>query len=562
MELIQDRSPGLEIAWMLATLGNKAAKNRTRREINSLSIPKLCEELHEAYSQYGNIRYSSNILHGISIIHRHKVNYFYNDVSMVRDRLRQTNAFRILMNTTSCSDTLVPSKRTHHLQDVNFRIDIDLSYPLEDEEDRSGKRRRIKLQNDDSWGFTEANSTSELTQPEQSEQEAIDQFIGRLEADQSIEMDIDFNLDGGNGVEADPERDQQPEADTAVQNLIDDLILQTVGEANQENQQEASISNDPNFHLSTSNNFQTIEETTTTVPYQKMKVDEETMLSRAQMIKAVEEYETRMVSKENQKSDEAKRLDAIIQAINFDFSAYSDYVHRMIFQNEYRNGRQLRRNSFLDNTLLSNKATTLMEEESELARRASRENLEDEPQLNLDLNNFQQVDIEVPRSQEDIFNISFGDALRNSSSSRAPTERTDISAYSDNSTTEKTTFGRQLRKFFKYTKDRAQVLGAKFISSDYGLNNLSEAREISGLKLNKEYSQILFSDLVPNNTSAMELDEEPMIRKHAANSFSNILNLASRNLLAIQITPAGSFDLLQPSSIEIIVQVEDDTTDQ
>ncbi|RLV94394.1 Vacuolar protein sorting-associated protein 70 [Spathaspora sp. JA1] len=503
-----------EIAWMLATLGPKVSKIKTKREINNVSIPKLY-------------------------------------------RLKQTKAFRMLLDTPgTCFDTFIPSKPTHHLQDVNIIESYLKNFWVDEDDPRPNKKRRLELTNDDPWEISGTQSTSnesQIEQIEQIEQDNIDQLMGRLEVDNSMEVDIDFNLDCNPVPEQ--EQVQLPEIQQGadIENLIDDLILQTSNEANQEN--HASISNDPNFHLSTTNNLQTIDESheSSFLPLQKMRIDQETILTREQMLKAVEEYEPKMLAKQNKElGSDAQRFDDIIQAMNFDFSVYSDYVYRSIFQNQYRSGKQLRRNSFLDTSLGLTNRTILLNEESEHARRASRENVQEEPEFDLNMDNFQPPDMEIPRSQEEIFNISFGNAFRNSS--RVPTDRSAVSTLSDISTSNQTIFGRQLRKFFKYTIDRSQALGTKFISSEYGLNTLTESSEFSALKTNVEYYCIPFSDLVPNNSSAKELDELPMRRKHAANSFSNVLNLASKNLLVIDALPSRSFEMLSASSINIIVQ--------
>ena len=85
----------LQTAWLLATLGSKASSRSKiikREDVLQTLIPKLCNDLVE--QKQCNIKYSSHILYGISILYTTKISYYLNDVNYMQLRLQ--NAQRSL----------------------------------------------------------------------------------------------------------------------------------------------------------------------------------------------------------------------------------------------------------------------------------------------------------------------------------------------------------------------------------------------------------------------------------------------------------------------------------
>ncbi|CUM66183.1 uncharacterized protein PRCAT00003841001 [Priceomyces carsonii] len=150
---------GIQTAWLLATLGSKMhAKKSIRKEILQISIPEVCEDLMNI-GQDRNIRYSSSILYGISLMYKSKVNYFLNDISLIKSRLTKDLFLKSIATSEVASNmTLleidgqqnnVKTKGVQHFlqNDPSFDISVDLVPPLDVDDSlfQHCKRRKLEI---------------------------------------------------------------------------------------------------------------------------------------------------------------------------------------------------------------------------------------------------------------------------------------------------------------------------------------------------------------------------------------------------------------------------------
>lgn len=179
MELTTNQSRGLQTAWLLSTLGSKASsrgKLIRKEELLKILIPELCNELIEHYRDGAgvNIRFSSNVLHGISILYGSKIAQVLNEVTHVQLRLQNL----YVQLTTRQNDLLVKREGARCLKrsevlgnDVAFHVEWDLMpqlqiQGLEMDDLPNAKRRKLEIAEFDLREFsitdrtTEADSTS------------------------------------------------------------------------------------------------------------------------------------------------------------------------------------------------------------------------------------------------------------------------------------------------------------------------------------------------------------------------------------------------------------------
>lgn len=80
---------GLSTAWLLATLGSKTSYRKVvRKDIIQISIPDTCNTIQDPGAEIP-LRISSNLLYGVSLMYKQKVDYFLSDVSLIRTRLQK-----------------------------------------------------------------------------------------------------------------------------------------------------------------------------------------------------------------------------------------------------------------------------------------------------------------------------------------------------------------------------------------------------------------------------------------------------------------------------------------
>lgn len=94
MNLVQNAEPGLGAAWIMATVGSSAPhKKLSKKEITSISIPAACKMVGNPKESNILLRMAANLMYGLTLIHRHQVNYVFEDVSMVHLKLQKPVCF-------------------------------------------------------------------------------------------------------------------------------------------------------------------------------------------------------------------------------------------------------------------------------------------------------------------------------------------------------------------------------------------------------------------------------------------------------------------------------------
>jgi len=177
MDIITNQSRGLHTAWLLSTLGSKtSSRNKIIRKDDLLNIliPELCKELincHRDSIAGVNIRFSSNVLHGISILYGSKITHVLSEVTHVQLRLQ--NAY-FQLSTKRCDQLMKHDgarglKRADFLEnDYAFYVEHDLMQlcdvsGLEIEDNPDTKRRKLEIAELDLREFTIFDNTGEVT---------------------------------------------------------------------------------------------------------------------------------------------------------------------------------------------------------------------------------------------------------------------------------------------------------------------------------------------------------------------------------------------------------------
>ena len=111
--------------------------------------------IYEPPTPGNNIRYVSNIMHGISILYQTKINYLMNDLIYIESRLKchYQNSYNDIVDLSSGSlirTCLVPSmakKRAiqYLSDDPAFSIQLGLVAPFTEETDEIAKRRKLDI---------------------------------------------------------------------------------------------------------------------------------------------------------------------------------------------------------------------------------------------------------------------------------------------------------------------------------------------------------------------------------------------------------------------------------
>ncbi|ODQ81972.1 hypothetical protein BABINDRAFT_174562 [Babjeviella inositovora NRRL Y-12698] len=168
-DLLLSEKSGVGTIWILATLGNNSFQSKVvKKDVLSASIPDACEIItNPSYSMA--LRLSSNLLYGVTLLYKQKVDYVYLDVSIARLKL-QRDLFRGAKAQSALPDHKGIRARTLPLDnDPLFNISLDLLPVLNLEDlfssyidmgyEQDDRRTRIKLQD-----MTQNHNDSPLVQ--------------------------------------------------------------------------------------------------------------------------------------------------------------------------------------------------------------------------------------------------------------------------------------------------------------------------------------------------------------------------------------------------------------
>ncbi|RCK60287.1 Meiotic recombination protein REC8 [Candida viswanathii] len=572
---------GLQTAWLLATLGSKTSvrSKLIKKDILGILIPKLCKQLttpHQDQShETNNIRYVSNIMYGISILYQTKINYFITDLAYIESRLRSSSNHGVLgrdgdgggRGGVEVSLAKLVRKRGRYLDnDPCFSIQLGLMTPFVEEEgeDEVRKKRRIDIRERDKELFPISHEESLLVsnplvfaltnvvgEVGQGDGEVLEDLIDHLgnmssQAEDVIADDFQFNDNGeildNDGQNVNEDEEQGSEGTPA--SLMD--IVFEENEVHQEAVQlvgEASITNDLNFHTNDTPTAMQPPAQHQTLPRRRLVVDQQTRLNSEAIVSSALNYESTMESRINEKTTPVHSLDEVYLAAIIDGPAYLRYVNRiaMPFGNENTSDASsfTRTLSVLQRTEEAVTGEDPTEEGRDVVRSRGFVFNDEVP---IDMIGGELRGNELPEETQRIFDIEFDYDEESQEhpryQSRSLTESSDGLGTQDEEGEEM--LDRKLKKFYRYLRDRSGDLGT-LITGRYSIAKLSQNLTTNTECSFGDFYTTSFDQLVPASSEIEH--EQPVNRRIAANSFSSILTLATKNLIAIEVDQRhGSMD--------------------
>lgn len=116
----------LATIWLLATVGNGSYKKASKGQLLKLSIPNICNNISDTVT---NLRFSSNLLLGVSRLYKQKTVYVYNEVNNIRVTLSRSkkSAARNIFNAQDFKKFVANGFLQ---EDCGFDISLGLVPPL------------------------------------------------------------------------------------------------------------------------------------------------------------------------------------------------------------------------------------------------------------------------------------------------------------------------------------------------------------------------------------------------------------------------------------------------
>lgn len=577
-----DISVGLQTAWLLATLGSKPSirSKLIKKDILNILIPKLCKELsaskenqhHNYNNEYeNNIRYVSNIMYGISILYQTKINYFITDLATIENRLRLNNhnilnKGNLIINNNHVIKNF--KKRGRYLDDDPcFSIQLGLLPPIIEElenndESDSNKRRKLNIEQRDMEIFPISQEQSQgvanplgsaISNVINDDKDVLNDMIDRLadvstQFDHIIADDFQFNEDGeildigekNMNKNKHREEAQLETSNSGMESLMDIVFIENneneeIVQRHEGNEQEGGISNDLNFHTNETTIASELPQNKS-IPRRRLIIDNQSKLTSEFIVSSTLNYESKMASLMDHKEVLPHNLDEIYRAAIIEGGAYLKYVNRIILPWTNDGSSTTDHSSFTRtlSVLQRTEEAVTGEEPTEEGRDTVRGrgfNLHEELPIDI-IDDHQVQQNELPEETQRIFDLEFDydedpPLIELSTKSRSLTDSS-----IDLHTQEGDVLDKKLRKFYRYLRDRSGDLGT-LISGSYSIlkpsQNLTTHTEVSF----GDFYKTNFEQLVPRD-SKIE-DELPINRRIAANSFSSILTLATKNLIGIEI---------------------------
>lgn len=635
MELINQSnnslSTGLHTAWLLATLGSKPSirsKLIKKSTINYLLIPELCHELlastnstindaqdkdaiiYEPPTPGNNIRYVSNIMHGISILYQTKINYLMNDLIYIESRLKchYQNSYNDIVDLSSGSlikTCLAPSiAKKRAIQYLNddpaFSIQLGLVAPFTEETDEIAKRRKLDILQKDNDDFPLVNGNGGGL---------VDQlnfhsmtFTLHPQLDNPFEAEDHSSLNNGNNIGLSTDNEVIPDFEfdnngdivgIAGENLLLDSRSPTRELIHNEQadalnvtfdgndvyelnpiplNQTTSISNDLNFYTTTdtplpNSTQRPIPQQTLgmeKLPFRKLLIDNHTRIDSDSMIHFVMNYESRM----NTVMEPVKSVDEIVNNIYGVVDAvppFTRFVNKVTLPNTNNNNH----NNSVEQSFFTRTASILQKTEE-----TGNENTE-EGRNNMNIRNYAMEPeisdpnmyfedgshFELPRESEHIFNLEFDyndindvgeDDSIDGANSKNGSQQNSMSF--DGSGDNLMTMDSKLNKFYRYIKARSNEFG-KLVVGTYLISQAINENNVVLAEHTGDYYQTKFQILVPDSTHALDIEEPPVPRRVAANAFACVLTLATKSLINIEVIQETD-ELQNNNDINIILPLE------
>lgn len=617
-ELISNVSvdSGLSTAWLLATLGSKTTYKRlVRKDILNISIPQTCNIIGNPQSSIP-LRLSSNLLYGVSLMYKQKVDYFLSDVSLIKTRLQKEIFLNSLTHKQNFAvininqlqfDNFKSRERCQIFlkEDPLFDVSKDLLFStLSAAEELDERKLRIKeldqqLYYDTNNSLFSASGQISIVPDLHTKtiENFMDQELHTLdELDESLrsegQLDFEFGEDGEivDIKNSDSINKSEVGQDLSIIDFEQVIEASEVGmESFTGGAEEKNITNDKTFHMShDTGTHQGISLNTSKASkrkrnYRKVIIDE-TMKVPSSELKAFRNNYNYFTNIRNKRLKiaifEKTKFLSLNQLLNEENKSEPfaiKYSCKFVFGREMT--RDIRLNygmSKLQNTQLQ------LNEDLEFGRNIEpRINEEELDKFNFEIEHDLPVDPEYPM---DIFDLSFPEInnseLRSRSISRSVSKRSrSRSTRSSSSQRDRDLFIEEslnytpgaphlqtqkidsqtkvtttLIKFLNFLQSRCILLG-RHIKGDYKLsrNYFQYVNKETTSTEEIMFSRIKFSTLIPLMKSKLQNSEIPVSRNLAANSFSSILELATRNYITLE---AENNRMLQTGDeIEILIEI-------
>ncbi|KAI5969518.1 hypothetical protein CANMA_001586 [Candida margitis] len=573
MDLVTNQSKGLQTAWLLSTLGSKTSSRSKiirKDDLLSISIPKICNELinfHRDNNTGINIRFSSNVLHGISILYKSKTMQVLTEVAHVQLRLQ--NAYRQLQ--TGQNDqfakpngTRAILKRSDYLEnDFTFHVGSDLMPRLELPEcgmadSPEVKRRKLKIAEFDLHEFslfdstTEDNTTSVTgvgpfalvlgnqadANLEDFELSTHNHELGKYK-DDGERINLQFNEDGdileiqgqdmedvrGSSEDIEIEQSCRTMEDVSLELHARDGIVEDI--KNQKSFHDDS--SDLNFQVTRRYERHGTESRSAvapvglfSVPNRKLVVDENICLTRESILTNHDNYATIM----NYRASlipQRRQLQQVYQELNVtNFRPWTNGNTGYNFNSSSIEQSINRTMGIFHRTEVMVNEASEQARNSQLQMEVERSRLLEDTELNDDLEDVAQRETDEAGMNFDA-NILDMDFNFDETSKEEEDEEDENDIFlpsssfslSDGENNLQPNLMPRLRKLIKYFIQKSMELGKSVDSQE------------------KKY-QLTFKELVP-----LRDNEEVNTRRIAAGVFSNVLFLANKNIVSISVEPQG-----------------------
>lgn len=204
---------GLSLAWLMATMGvsKPACRRILKRELNDISIPNVCEEVSTIAEEAQHLRLTSNLLYGLSLIYKQKVNYMVSDLTILCDRITAPLFTRkVISDLPNKKEAIlvVGKKISYKVDDGRFNMISDFIKDFPDSENDENSlseslQNALNIRNQDhnTLGFTEMGERPGHVIADAQDKlflEFMNKSMSAKEVllDECLMVDFEFNKDG------------------------------------------------------------------------------------------------------------------------------------------------------------------------------------------------------------------------------------------------------------------------------------------------------------------------------------------------------------------------------
>jgi hypothetical protein len=215
--------PGVATVWLLATIGCKSGHRKIKQDVIKTAIPETCARIGTSQLP---LRMSSNLMYGVTLLYKQKVEYCYSEATATRTRLYRDFAFQ-----STATGVLVPSttpyKRDHQVfleEDPLFDVAHGLIQPFDDT-----CRARQSRASEGSGELQEDSYADASTVQFEFDQDGMMVDIGSHPAHNVVDSDLDY-LDINNSINQSVQRDYKAELEATTNQLLGDFKISAVSD--------------------------------------------------------------------------------------------------------------------------------------------------------------------------------------------------------------------------------------------------------------------------------------------------------------------------------------------